>query len=95
MTLLIPLAAVPSQTLAVALAGQSCRIHVFAKSTGVFLDLYKNDVPVVLGVPVINMVRVVRSGYLGFAGDLYFYDTQGSSDPEYAGLGSRYVLLYQ
>jgi hypothetical protein len=31
----------------------------------------------------------------GFEGALYFADTQGSQDPDYTGLGSRYVLCYQ
>jgi hypothetical protein len=37
---------------------------------------------------------MVRETYLGFIGDLSFTDTQGTSDPVYTGLGSRFVLLY-
>jgi hypothetical protein len=42
----------------------------------------------------LNLVRIVRSLYLGFSGDLCFLDTQGSTDPVYTGLGTRYQFLY-
>jgi hypothetical protein len=32
--------------------------------------------------------------YLGFVGNVMFIDTQGSSDPHAAGLGSRFQLVY-
>jgi hypothetical protein len=41
--------------------------------------------PAVVGSPIVQGVvcqrwnRIVRSGYLGFVGDLAFWDTQGSS----------------
>jgi hypothetical protein len=31
---------------------------------------------------------------MGFIGNLLFVDTQGSSDPTYDGLGSRFSLVY-
>ena len=90
----IPLQAVASQTLSVVLAGQNCTINVYQKSTGLFLDLYIDDAPIVTTVLCHDRVRLVRSVYLGFVGDLCFYDTQGSSDPYYTGLGGRYQLMY-
>jgi hypothetical protein len=36
----------------------------------------------------------VRDEYLGFIGDLAFFDTQGMTDPDWTGLGSRYILGY-
>jgi hypothetical protein len=94
MTLLVPVAAVPSQTLTVQLGAQSCRINIYEKATGLFVDLYVSDVAVITGALALNLNRLVRSAYLGFDGDLYFYDTRGSSDPSFAGLGSRFVLLW-
>jgi hypothetical protein len=35
-----------------------------------------------------------RDGIIG-CGQLIFLDTQGTSDPEWTGLGSRYRLSYQ
>ncbi len=37
---------------------------------------------------------LVREAYRGLPGDLYFIDTQGSQDPEWMGLGGRFVLVY-
>lgn len=90
----IPLAAVPSQTLTVQLGDQSCRINVRQRRTGVFVDLYEQDRAIVLGVKALDLVGLVRGSYLGFTGQLYFTDTQGSDDPSYEGLGSRWLLLW-
>ena len=92
--LTIPLIAKPSQSVSIALGGQSCRLSIYQKSTGLFCDLYINDVLIIGGVICLNKNRIVRSVYLGFIGDLSFFDLQGSSDPDYTGLGSRFVLLY-
>jgi hypothetical protein len=110
---IIPLQAVPSQTVNVSLAGQSCTIDVYQKGilppftpadatspnvallpAVVYLDLYVANVLIVGGVRCMNGVAIVRYDYLGFTGDLAFYDTQGATDPVYTGLGGRYVLAY-
>lgn len=91
----IPLAAVPSQSLSITINGQPCNINVYQKSTGLYLDLILN------GVPITNTARCLLDAklladrqYLGFVGDLLFTDTQGASDPDYTGLGSRFFLVY-
>lgn len=94
MILQIPLVAAASQTMSVQLGGQLCRINVYQKATGIYLDLYVSDVLIVGGVICENFNPVVRSLYLGFRGDLYFWDSQGVSDPDYTGLGGRFLLLW-
>jgi hypothetical protein len=91
---ILPTAAIPSQSMTAALAGQSCRINVYTKSTGLFCDLYVNDNLIVGGVICLNTVLIVRDAYFGFVGDLAFFDLQGSTDPIYSGLGTRYILGY-
>lgn len=95
----IPLQPIPSQTVTVTLANQQCTINVRQTSTGIFLDLLVNDELIIGGVLCQNLNPIVRNVYLGFIGDLAFYDTQpstllGPSDPIYTGLGSRFVLEY-
>lgn len=92
--LYIPLKAVPNQQLTVQLNGQYCQINVYQKFFGLFLDLYVNNVLVIGGCICQNLNRIVRSAYLGFQGDLGFADTQGTSNPYYTGLGSRFQLVY-
>jgi hypothetical protein len=90
----VPLTAIANQTLNVVLGNQSCKVNVQQKSTGLFLDLFVSDSPIVTTVLCHDRVRLVRDGYLGFVGDLMFVDMQGVSDPDYTELGSRFVLIY-
>lgn len=92
--LTIPLQATPSQSLSAVLGGQNCQINVYQKSTGLFLDLSVSNSPIITATICLDRVRLVRETYLGFIGDLVFADTQGTNDPVYTALGSRFILLY-
>jgi hypothetical protein len=92
--LAIPIQATPAQSLNSVLGGQNCQINIYQKSTGLFLDLLVSNSPIILSTICLDRVKLVRETYLGFIGDLVFTDTQGTSDPVYTGLGSRFVLLY-
>jgi hypothetical protein len=91
---IIPITATPSQTLNTVLANQICKINLYQKSTGVFADVYLNGVALVTGALCPDRVNVMRRKYLGFVGGLALCDTQGVSDAQYAGFGTRYVLVY-
>lgn len=91
---IIPLQAIPNQAVGVTLGGQVSQINVYQKSTGLFIDLYVNNVLIIGGVICQNLNRIVRSLYLGFSGDIFFIDNQGDTDPVYTGLGTRYSLAY-
>ena len=92
--LVVPLQAYPNQAVQVVLNNQACTIHVYQKFFGLFCDLSVLQQPIIQGVLCLNANYIVRSLYLGFNGDLGFWDTQGSSDPNYAELGSRFQLIY-
>jgi hypothetical protein len=92
--LIVPVQAVPNQMLSVLLANQLCQITLRTRFFGLFMDLSVNDAPIVQGVICQNWNRIVRSAYLGFVGDLAFWDTQGSADPTFSGLGARFRLFY-
>ena len=91
---IIPITAVASQQLSVSLGGQSCAINLYQKSTGLFFDLAVEGNPIVTAMLCMNGVGLVQQPYLGFVGQVAFIDTQGSSDPDYTGLGTRFVLTY-
>lgn len=59
-----------------------------------FCDLLVSNVPVWNTVPCLNCVPINSRPYLAFAGDLVFFDTQSSNDPDYTGLGGQFALLY-
>ena len=97
----VPLNAIPNQTLSVLLGNQACQLNVFQSFFGVFMDVYVDDgaTLIIAGVLCENKNRIVRSSYLGFVGDFVFVDTQAPTDqpglnPYYAGLGDRYQLVY-
>lgn len=90
----IPLQAIANQAVICQLNGQNTQINVRQKWTGLFVDIYVNDVLLLAGCIGRNLKLMFMNGYLGFVGDLTFVDTQGASDPNYGGLGSRYQLVY-
>lgn len=92
--LTVPLQATPNQTVAVPLAGQSCQLNVYQKSTSLMADVLVDGEIVLSGVLCLDRNRLIRDLYLGFVGDLAFFDTQGLDDPAYTGLGGRYQLVY-
>lgn len=88
---IVPLKAVPSQTLAITLDGQLCKITVRTIGPFVYFSLE--------GAAVTRLVRdrariLIDSKYRGFRGDFAFIDTQGLDDPAYTGLGDRWQLVY-
>ena len=90
----IPVQTLPSQQVQVQLGAQSCQLNVYQQTFMLAMDVYVNGELIIGGVICQNLNRIVRSLYLGFDGDFAFFDTQGSSDPVYTGLGSRYLLGY-
>jgi hypothetical protein len=91
---IIPIIDTPNQLINTSLGGQQCTINLYQKSTGLFCDVNVNNVLIISGVICQNLNRIVRDSYLGFIGDLYFFDTQGLSDPASPGIGTRYLLKY-
>lgn len=92
--LIVPLQAVPNQTLAVLLSNQACQLNVYQKAFGLYMDVLVSNKLIIGGVICQNLNRIVRSLYFGFQGDFWFSDQQGTSDPDYTGLGTRFVLQY-
>jgi len=90
----ISLEPVKEQTVNVTLNQQQCSIRLVQRESAIYMDLSVNNVPLIQGVPCLYANRMVRYSYLGFSGDLVFLDKQGQSDPDFSGLGSRFLLFY-
>lgn len=90
----VPTSPLANQVFTISLGGQACQIELLQKGSGLYMNLYVNNNPIILGVICQNVNRIVRDIYLGFIGDFFFYDFQGKTDPIYSGLGSRYKLYY-
>jgi len=91
----VPVSAIANQTLNVVLGGQTIRLDIYQRSTGLYMNIWLNSVLTVAGALCLNETWIARYSYLGLPGDFAFVDTQGSDDPSYADLGTRYVLVYQ
>ncbi|QNT79301.1 phage baseplate plug family protein [Entomobacter blattae] len=92
---LIPLNPVSNQNVRVGLGGQNVQLRIDTKlNIGTFIDVYLAGEPVILGMQCRNNVPMIQLAYLGFRGDLTFYDMQGNSDPFFTGFGSRYILVW-
>lgn len=92
--LIVPLQPVPNQIVTATLGNQVTTLHVYQLSTGLFIDVFVNNVQIIAGVICQNLNRIIRSIYLGFIGDLAFIDNMGDEDPIYTGLGARFSLAY-
>lgn len=106
---IVPLSPVPDQTLQIVLGGQNCVISIYTLNgysmvadnnldvpqSFLYFDLAVNGAQITNTVICLDRDRLLLSrAYLGVVGDFMFVDTQGSSDPQASGLGSRYQLLY-
>lgn len=90
----LALQSIPSQQLQAILAGQNCQIAIYQKGEHIYADLNSNGSDISIAVLARDAVPLVPTTYLGFQGNLIFTDTQGTNDPTYDGLGSRYQLVY-
>lgn len=91
----VPLSPVPSQTLSITLGGQACQIALRQNGGNMYIDISASGSAVVTCRVARNRQRLLlNAGYRGFAGDFFFNDSQGDTDPQYAGLDDRYKLYY-
>ena len=98
--LIVPLQAVPSQTVTALLSNQATTLNIYQKSQagqtdpGLYMDVLLNGSLVVGGVLCLNANIIIRDAYFGYTGDFAFLDTQGLDDPVYTGVGTRWLLGY-
>lgn len=90
----LPVKAEPNQRFSVVLNNQDCTIELFQRYDRLYLNLFVNDAPVVLGVVCLDRVNLAITSSPLFKGFLYFADTLGDSAPQWEGLGSRYWLIF-
>ena len=91
---IIPLSAIPNQTLNAILGGQDCALAVYWRQDRLYLDLVCNGHAIVVGAICENRANVLQSEQLYFKGSLHFFDMQGDRPPLFEGLGSRWFLLF-
>lgn len=92
--MVIPLEALPNQSLSIKLGNQDCRFEFVTRLKNLFMNLYVNNELLIGGMICLNKVNLIQENYLGFEGQLYFEDLEGNEDPYFWGLNKRWVLNY-
>lgn len=90
----IPLTALPDQRMQMILGGQDVALRVYSRDERLYTDLDLDDAPVWRGFLGRNCVPCKLYTHLAFKGQLVFVDMQGTADPHWSGLGSRWLLVY-
>lgn len=90
----VPLQALPAQSLSFDVLGQTVDLLLQQKTTGLFADVALAGKTVLRGRLCRNGAPILRNGVGGFVGDLVFLDMTGSDDPQADGLGGRFKLMY-
>lgn len=71
------------------------RMRLLDRGTaGVFLDVYREDELLLAGLPCLDRVRIIRSAYKRFPGDLMFVDQVGFDNPQFSYFNTRFQLNY-
>lgn len=91
---IIPIRAVPAQTVQVALAGQPVTLYLRQLGGRQYISVSWAGTVLCETVLMVNRSAIIRAAYTGFVGDIAVYDTQGDDAPEYTGWGSRWLLLF-
>lgn len=91
----IPLLAEPSQQASFNMSELSCRVWIRQLSTGLYLDLWQNEERLLSGALCVDRVDLIRNPASPFPGTLMFLDQQGTQDPTYDGLDTRFLLQFE
>jgi len=91
----IPITANPAQTMNVILNNQNCVINLYQKNGSLYFDLYSSNNPLIIARLCLDRTQLIFEKYLNFTGQLFFVDMQGTKNPTYDLLGTRYILFYR
>lgn len=91
----IPLQATPNQRLSVDLGGQNTTFSLATRLGKLYASVAVGNTAIIHSRVCLNNEPIVREAYRGFIGELYFIDLRGGNDPEWAELGSRYLLRWE
>jgi hypothetical protein len=91
---LIPVQPTPNQAFSCVLDDQRAQINLTTTDYGLFADVVYQGVPVSSGRLCEDRTDLNPDRYRGLPQFLGFVDLQGTSNPEYTGFGTRYLLIY-
>jgi hypothetical protein len=90
----INLSPIPSQSFKVVLSGQDCEVSLYLRGEHFFLDLVVDGQTVQTGAIVNEGASIISAPNAIFSGSLAIVDMLGDEEPQYAELGTRWVMAY-
>ncbi|QCE34702.1 hypothetical protein FAI40_04680 [Acetobacteraceae bacterium] len=94
-TTLIPLSPLPNQIFTLQLQNHLLKLHLYQRTYGLFLDLWIDNVLTLAGRLCLNNTFLLQDKAAPLNGDFIFIDSEGSEDPDYTELGSRFKLYFK
>ena len=91
----IPLSATPAQKTAVTINEQDITVSLHTMLRRLYADVQLNNQHIIRNRICLNNTPLINEAWRGLNGELYFIDTQGQNNPQWQGLGSRFILVYQ
>ena len=91
----IPVDAIPWQEFSIVLNDYKCLISLRQVAENIYCDLTVDDIEICKGAICEDHSAINQYPSRYFDGVLYFVDTKGKENPQYQGLGDRWILLYE
>lgn len=91
---IINLSPIPAQSFKVVLSGQDCEVSLYLRGEHFFLDLIVDGQTVQTGAIVNEGASIISAPNAIFSGSLAIVDMLGDDEPQYAELGTRWVMAY-
>lgn len=92
---IIPLSKIDAQRFSITLQDKAYSFRLLDRGmAGVFLDVFQEQDALITGILCLDRVRLIRSAYRLFPGDLMFVDQQGTLSPDFTRFGDRFLLYY-
>lgn len=90
----LQLPAAPNQAFDCVLDGRQANINLTTTDYGLYADVTYDGEPVITGRLCLDRVDINANRYTGLPQALFFADLQGTTDPQWSGFNTRYLLVY-
>lgn len=94
MIIRIPIRAIPSQSFMSVINDVAFTFHFYQREGSMYCDLNVDDNPIWYGLICHDRTPMKERRTTIFSGNLMFVDLEGTEDPTYPKLDSRFVLVY-
>lgn len=91
----VPLDALPNQNFTLEMDGKDVELEFLTRGPFLYANIKVDSQDKLNGIVCQNKCNLFLYPNIGINGKLYFEDTQGSLDPIYFGLGTRWILVYE